>query len=73
MKKEPTIHEASDDEDGRSFTDEEGEHKVENFMLCSFAQHACSPLLQEFFDEEELVEVAFMCHFSLDVLYLCQD
>ena len=27
MKKEPTTHEASDDEDGRSFADEEGEHK----------------------------------------------
>ena len=26
---------------GRSFSDEEGEHSVENFMLCSFAHRAC--------------------------------
>ena len=29
-------------------SDEEGEHNVENFMLCSFAHHVCSPLLQSF-------------------------
>ena len=49
IKKEPTIHGATDDEDGRSFTDEEGEHNVENSMLCSFAQHTRSPFLQVFF------------------------
>ena len=30
------------------FADEEGEHNVENFMLCSFVHHACNPLLQGF-------------------------
>ena len=29
MKKEPTFHEAPDDVDGWSFSDEEGEHNVE--------------------------------------------
>ena len=52
-KKEPTTSEkvvgfervtSSDDEDGRSVSDEEGEHNVENVTLCSFAHHACSPL-----------------------------
>ena len=46
INKNPTIHEATDDEDGRSVTDEEGEHNVENFMLCSFSHSTCSPLLQ---------------------------
>ena len=54
-------------------SDEEGEHNVENTMLCSFAHHACSPLLQGFLHEEELREVALTCHFSLDVIFLCQD
>ena len=56
-----------------SFTNEEGEHSVENFMLCSCAQHACSLLLQGFLHEEELCKVALTCRFSLDVLYLCQE
>ena len=43
------------------------------FMLCSFGHHACSPLLQEFLHEEELCKVAQTCHFSLDVIFLCQD
>ena len=34
--------------------DEEGEHTVEKFMPCSFARHACSPLLQRFLHEEDL-------------------
>ena len=54
---------SSDAEDGRSFSDEEGEHRVENTMPCSFAHHACSPLLQGFLHEEELCEVAFTCLF----------
>ena len=37
-----------------SSSDEEGGHNVENIMLCSFAHHACSPLLQGFVYEEEL-------------------
>ena len=61
---------SSDKEDGR-FSDEEGEHNVEKFMLCSFAQHACGPLLQRIL--EELCEVALSCHLSLDVIFLCQD
>ena len=32
MKTEPTTHEASDDEDGRSFSNEEGEHSVEKLQ-----------------------------------------
>ena len=39
---------SSDAEDDRSVSDEEGEHNVENFILCSFAHHACSPLLQKY-------------------------
>ena len=46
---------------------------VENFMSCSFAHHACSPLLQESLHEEGLCKVTLTCHFSLDVLFLCQD
>ena len=33
-------------------------HTVENFTLCSSAQHACSPLLQYFLHEVELGKVA---------------
>ena len=62
-----------DTEDGSSLSDEEGEHSVEKFMLCSFAHHACSPLLQGSLHEEELCKVVLTCHFSLDVLYLCQE
>ena len=54
-------------------TDEEGKHNVENFVLCSFAHHARSPLLQGFLHEEEICNVAPTCHFSLDVILLCQD
>ena len=61
-------------EDGESFSGEDDEeHNVENFMLCSFAHFACSPILQAFVHEEEMCEVALTCHFSLDVLFLCQD
>ena len=45
---------------------------VANFMLCSFAHHACSPLLQGFL-HEELCTVALPRHFSLDVIFICQD
>ena len=43
---------SSDTEDGRSFSDEDGVHNVENFVPCSFAHHACSPLLQRCSHEE---------------------
>ena len=43
------------------------ERNVENFMLCSFAHFACSPILQAFLHEEEMCKVA--SHFSLDVLF----
>ena len=56
-KKEPTIHEAANDEDDRSSADEEGEHNVESFMLCSVVHPACSQLLQGFLKEEELCKV----------------
>ena len=62
---------SSDTEDGKSFSDEDGEHNVENFMLSSFAHQACSPLLQGFL--HELCWVALTCHFSLDVLFHCQE
>ena len=55
-----------------SDADQEGEHSVETFVLCSFAHHACSPLLQGYLHEDELCEVALTCHFSLDVIFLCQ-
>ena len=64
---------SSDDEEDLFSSDEEGEHNVENILLCSFAQRACSPLLQRFLHEEELCEVALTCLFALDVLFLCQD
>ena len=51
---------------------EEGEHNVEKFMLCSFAHHACSPLLQESLHELKLCKESLTCHLSLDVLCLCQ-
>ena len=61
---------SSEVEDNLISSDEEGEHNVENIMLCSFAHHACSPLLQGFSHEEER---ALTCHFALDVILLCQD
>ena len=64
---------SSDNENDLFSPDEFGEHTVENFLLCSFAHHACSPLLQGFPHDEELCNVALTCHFSLDVLFLCQD
>ena len=45
-----------------------GEHNVENFVLCSFAHHAVRS-----YSKEELCKVSLTCHFSLDVLFLCQD
>ena len=65
--------EGIDTENGRFSSDGEGEHNVENFMLCSFAHHACSPLLQGCLHQEELCKAALTCHFSLDVISLCQD
>ena len=38
-------------------------------MLCSFAHHACSPLLQRNLFEEELYEVALTCRSTLDVMF----
>ena len=48
-------------EDDSSVSDEEGGHNVENFMLCSSAHHACSPLLQGSLHEEEPCQVALTC------------
>ena len=50
-------------------TDEESEHSVENFLLYL----ACSPLLRCSPHEEELCKMALTCHFSSDVIVLCQD
>ena len=58
---------SSDNEHDLFSSDEEGEHNVENFLLFS----ACSPLLQSFLHGEELCKVALICHFSLDVTFLC--
>ena len=66
VETEPTIREATDDEDDRSFTDEEFERTVDNFMLCAFAHCVCSPHLEDFL-LEEMCEVALTCHFSMDV------
>ena len=45
----------------------------EHFVLCSVAQHACSPLLQGGLqEEEEVCKVALACHFALDVILPCQ-
>ena len=49
---------SSDDEDDLFFADEEGEHNVENIMLCSFVHHARSPRMQGVLHEEELCKVA---------------
>ena len=38
-------------------------------MLCSFAHHACSPLLQGFLHEEALCKVPLLCHFALDMSF----
>ena len=35
-----------EDDDDLCSSDEEGEQRVQNIMLCSFAHHACSPLVQ---------------------------
>ena len=48
-------------------------HTVENFVLCSFAHHVCSPLLQGDLREEELCKVTLTCRFALDVIFLSQD
>ena len=50
-----------------------GEHNVENFMVCSFAHHACSPLLQGFLHEKELSNVVLTCPCSVGVLFFSQD
>ena len=55
---------SSEDEDALFSSDKEGELK------CSFAHHACSPLLQGFLHEEELCDVALTCHLALDVISL---
>ena len=44
----------SDEEAGHFSSDEEGQHNMDNIVLCSFAHHACSPFLQGFLHEEEL-------------------
>ena len=46
---------------------------VENVVLCSFANCACSPLLQGFLHDEELCKAPLTCRFSLDVVFLCHD
>ena len=56
-----------------SLSDEEGDHNVECFMLCSYVHHACSLLLQGFLHEEELRKVALTCHFASEVIFLCLD
>ena len=65
-----------DDEDGMSSSQEEGEHNVEKFLLCSFVHHACSPLLQESLHEIMLRSersfsgvwsVVYCCSFFLSV------
>ena len=63
---------SSEDEDDLFSSDEEAEHNVEDILLCSFARHARSPLLQVFLYEEELRKVALTCYFALDVIFLCQ-
>ena len=57
--------------EGRS-SFEEGGHYVENIMLCFFAHHACSPLLQGFVYDEELCKVALTFRFAFDVIFLCE-
>ena len=42
----------------------------ESATSCHFA---CSPVLQAFLHEEEMCKVALTCHFSLDVLFLCEN
>ena len=60
------------EEDDLFSSDEKGEHNVEHIMLCSFAHHACSRLVQGFLYKEELCKVALTCHFTLDLIFLCQ-
>ena len=43
----------------------EGEHNVGNFVLCSSAHHACSPVLQGFLHEAELCKVPLARGFFL--------
>ena len=43
---------SSDAEDDLFSSSGEGDHNVDNFMLFSFAHHACNPLLQGFLLEE---------------------
>ena len=71
IKKEPTFYgkvvdfgrnASSDTEDGESFSGEDEEHNVENFMLCSCAPFACSPILQAFLCAEEMCKVALTSH-----------
>ena len=54
-------------------SDADGGHNVENVVLCSFAHHACSPLLEGNLQAKELCNVALTCHFALDVLFLCTE
>ena len=52
--------------------DEDGWHNLENIMLCSFAHHACSPLVKGFVHEAELCKVALTFRCALGVTFLCQ-
>ena len=46
---------SSNAEDDLFSSGEDGEHNVDSFMRCSSAHHACSPFLQGFLHEEDLM------------------
>ena len=50
-----------------------GEHNAGNFVLCSGAHPASISLLQNFQSDEEVCKVVLTCHFSPEVIFLCQD
>ena len=54
---------ASEDGDARN---------VENFAMCSFEHHACSPILRVNL-QEEWCKVALTSHSAVDVLCLCTE
>ena len=62
---------SSDEEAGHFSSVEEGQHKMDNFVLCSFAHHACSPFLQGFLHEEELCVGCDLSLFRLTAGFFC--
>ena len=65
---------SADAEDGVFSSEEEGGHKVETFVLCSFATSCVqSALARSLARRKSCAMATLTCHFSLEVIFLCED